>query len=233
MRTVREVMTTEVFSVAQETDYRNVAGTLLERQVSALPVTDGDGRVVGVVSEEDLLHKEEFAGGDYRPPLRARLRTRMGPGGSAADKAQARTAGGLMTSPAVTVSPDAGTVTAARLMERHGVKRLPVVDGEGHLVGIVGRRDLLSVFIREDDEIAEEARAGITEALTPVRVQEPAVTVEDGVVRVSGTVEHRSEAQALIRRLKAIEGVVSVDSELRWRVDDVVPEYVRWRSVTP
>ena len=77
MRTVREVMTTEVFSVAQETDYRNVAETLLERQVSALPVTDGDGRVVGVVSEEDLLHKEEFAGGDYRPPLRARLRTRI------------------------------------------------------------------------------------------------------------------------------------------------------------
>ncbi|WP_306371028.1 CBS domain-containing protein [Nocardiopsis sp. CC223A] len=233
MRTVRDVMTTEVFSVAEDTDYRDVASVLIERRVSALPVTDDGGHVVGVVSEEDLLHKEEFAGGGYQPPLRARLRARTGVGGSAADKAEARTAGGLMTSPAVTVSPDRSVVAAARSMERHGIGRLPVADGDGHLIGIVSRRDLLSVFIREDDDIAGEAREEITEALRPVRVQDPVVAVEDGVVKLSGTVEHRSEAQAMIRRIRAVEGVVAVDSDLRWRVDDIVPEYVRWRSVTP
>ncbi|MFY7069366.1 CBS domain-containing protein [Nocardiopsis changdeensis] len=233
MRTVQDVMTTEVFSVTEDADYRDVASALVERRVGALPVTDAGGHVVGVVSEEDLLHKEEFAGGDYRPPVRARLRARTGAGGNAADKAEARSAGGLMTSPAITVSPDRSVVAAARSMERHGIGHLPVVDGGGHLIGIVGRRDLLSVFIREDDDIAEEARDQIAEALRPVRVQDPVVDVADGVVKLSGTVEHRSEAQAMIRRIRGVEGVVAVESDLRWRVDDIVPEYVRWRSGTP
>jgi CBS-domain-containing membrane protein len=228
MRTVRDVMTAEVFSVTEDTGYREVAEKLVTRGVSALPVTDGGEHVVGVVSEEDLLHKEEFTGGDYDPPLRARLRARLGSGGNAGDKAAARNAAELMTSPAVTVAPDASVVLAARLMERHGVKQLPVVSTEGRLLGIVSRRDLLSVFVREDDDIAEEARSEIRAALP-----EPTVTVKDGVVRLSGEMEHRSDVQRLIHRVRRIEGVVAVDSELRWRTDDVVPQHVQWRAGTP
>ncbi|GAB2484187.1 CBS domain-containing protein [Nocardiopsis aegyptia] len=227
MRTVRDVMTTEVFSVAEETDYRETAEQLIERRVSAMPVTDGEGHVVGVVSEEDLLHKEEFAGGDYWPPLRARLRARLGSGGSAGAKAAARNAAELMTSPAVTVGPEASVVLAARLMERRGVKRLPVVDEAGRLIGIVSRRDLLSVFVKEDDDIVEEARKEIT-ALLP----RPAVSVEDGVVRLSGELEHRSDVEKLIHRVSQIEGVVAVDPDLRWHADDVVPQHVQWRAAS-
>ncbi|WP_304454647.1 CBS domain-containing protein [Nocardiopsis sp. YSL2] len=232
MNTVRDVMTTEVFSVTEDTGYREVVEALVAHRVSALPVTDDEGRVVGVVSEADLLHKEEFVGGDYEPPLRARLRAHLGPGGSASDKAAARNASALMTSPAFTVSPEAGAARAARLMERHGVKQLPVVGEKGRLLGIVSRRDLLSVFFREDDAIAREAQNEIDEALRPVRVHEPSVSVEDGVVRLSGVVDKRSDAQTLIRRVRRVEGVVAVDSELGWRVDDVVPDHVQWRSGT-
>ncbi|WP_285732753.1 CBS domain-containing protein [Nocardiopsis sp. ATB16-24] len=228
MRTVRDVMTTEVFSVTEETDYREVAKGLIEHRVSALPVTDGEGHVVGVVSEEDLLHKEEFAGGDYWPPLRARLRARLGAGSNASEKAAARNAAELMTGPAITVAPEASVVLAARLMERHGVKQLPVVNEGGRLLGIVSRRDLLSVFIRKDDDIADEARNEIRAALP-----EPTVTVEEGVVSLSGWMEHRSDVETLIHRVGRIEGVVAVDSELRWHNDDVLPQYVQWRSGAP
>ncbi|MBR8741821.1 CBS domain-containing protein [Nocardiopsis sp. MG754419] len=231
MYTVHDVMTTEVVSVGRDSSYRLIAEILLARHVSALPVTDGEGRVIGLVSEEDLLHKEEFSGGEYGPPMRARLRARLGSGGTARDKAAARNAGELMTSPAITIAPDASVARAARLMERHGVKRLPVVDGDGRLTGVVSRRDLLMVFLREDEDIAAEARDEITEALRPVRVHGPTVAVEDGVVSLSGVVERRSEAQVLVQRLRRVEGVVAVDSALRWRVDDVVPEYVRWSAV--
>ncbi|ADH66547.1 MULTISPECIES: CBS domain-containing protein [Nocardiopsis] len=228
MHTVSDVMTTEVFSVTGDTGYREIAEMLVTHGVSALPVTNGEGCVVGVVSDEDLLHKEEFTGGDYAPPLRARLRARLGSGGSAGDKATARNAAELMTGPAVTVSSDASVVLAARLMERHGVKQLPVVDGDGHLLGIVSRRDLLSVFVREDEDIAEETRGVIREVLP-----EPAATVKDGVVRLTGDVEHRSDVEKLIHRVRQIEGVVAVDSELRWHADDVVPQHVQWRAGTP
>ncbi|WP_017570208.1 CBS domain-containing protein [Nocardiopsis halotolerans] len=228
MHTVRDVMTAEVFSVTEDTGYREVAEALVTHGVSALPVTNGEGRVVGVVSEGDLLHKEEFTGGDYDPPLRARLRARLGAGGSAGDKAAARNATELMTRPAVTVASDASVVLAARLMERHGVKQMPVVDGDGNLIGIVSRRDLLSVFVREDDDIAEETRSVIREILP-----EPIATVEDGVVRLTGEVEHRSDVEKLIHRVRQIEGVVAVDSELRWHADDVVPQHVQWRAGTP
>ncbi|OLT26130.1 hypothetical protein BJF83_04590 [Nocardiopsis sp. CNR-923] len=233
MSTVRSVMTSKVYSVSQDAGYREVVEILVGRRVGALPVTDAEGRVAGVVSEEDLLHKEEFKGGDYVPPPRARLRARLGTGGAARDKAEASRAAELMTSPAVTVGPDSSVVEAARLMERRGIKHLPVVDEEKRLVGIVSRSDLLRVFLRGDADIADEVRGEITEALNRVRDEEPTATVSDGVVHLTGIVRLRSEAQELVRRARRVEGVVSVESDLDWHVDDVVPEHVRWRSVTP
>lgn len=233
MRTVRDVMATEVFTVTEDTDFRGIVAALVDRGVSALPVVDGEGRLVGIVSESDLLHKEEFAEGEYSPPLRARLRSRLGTGGSSQDKAEARNAEGLMTRRVVTVSPESSVALAARSMERHGVNRLPVLDAEGRLVGIVGKRDLLSVFLQRDEAIVTEAKDEITRATKPVRVREAGVSVRDGVVHLTGSVEHRSEAEELVRRVRRLEGVVAVDSGLEWRTDDVVPEYVQWSAGRP
>ncbi|MCY9787456.1 CBS domain-containing protein [Nocardiopsis sp. EMB25] len=233
MSTVRGVMTSQVVAVTEDAGYREVLEALVDHHVSALPVTDAEGRVVGVVSEEDLLHKEEFKGGDYVPPPRARLRAHLGVGGAARDKARATSAAELMTRPAVTVGPDNSVVEAARLMERRGVKHLPVVDGEKRLVGIVSRSDLLRVFLRGDSDIADEVRGEIAEVMNRARDEDPTATVTDGVVHLTGTVRLRSEAQELVRRAQRVEGVVSVDSSVDWHVDDIVPEHVRWRSVTP
>lgn len=233
--TVRDVMAAEVFSITEDTGYRDIVEALVSHRVSALPVTDPDGRVIGVVSEEDLLHKEEFKDDDqYWPPMRARLRSRLSGGGlrtiRAAAKAAAERAAELMTSPAVTVPPDASVVAAARLMERRGVKRLPVVDADQRLVGMVSRRDLLLVFLRQDADITEAVRSELADAARGLRTDRPDASVLNGVVTLSGSVERRSEAQSLVRRASLVEGVVSVVSELAWRIDDVIPEHVRWSS---
>ena len=132
----------------------------------------------------------------------------------------ARNAAALMTSPAVTVASGATLTEAARLMHRHHVKRLPVVDAAGGLVGIVSRADLLSVFLRSDESIVEEVRhhvVGETLAIDPDDVQ---VGVANGVVRLEGQLETRSLARILVRLAAAVEGVVGVDDRLRWRLDD-------------
>ncbi len=232
---VRDVMTAEPPSVTEDASFKDIVRTLVRHRVSALPVVDREGLVVGVVSEEDLLHKEEFTGDDdYSPPLRARLRARLsgvGPhAGSSAAKAAANRADQLMSHPAITVFPDTPVTQAARTMERHGVKQLPVVTDGNRLAGMVTRRDLLMVFLRDDDDLAKEVHAELVETIRPVRGEPPALSVDDGVVTLWGTVERRSLAQTLVRRVGRLEGVVDVVSDLDWRIDDVVPEYVHWRG---
>lgn len=209
---VTAVMTTDVVTVGPGTVYKEVVERLRARRVSAVPVVDAEGRVLGIVSEADLLLKEERPGGRPGGPL-------VDPHGDAA-KAQARNAAALMTSPAVTVGPDATLTEAARLMHRRHVKRLPVVDGEGRLVGIVSRADVIKAFLRSDESIAREVREDVllrTLVIDPATVT---VTVDDGVVRLDGEVETRSLAGILTRLVKAVEGVVAVEDRLRWRVND-------------
>ncbi|WP_017555624.1 CBS domain-containing protein [Nocardiopsis baichengensis] len=235
---VSRVMATDVVSVGEDAGYKEVVDVLVAHAVSAVPVVDAEGRAVGVVSEEDLLHKEEFkdedASDDYRPPLRARLRARLEGAGlhahRASDKAAASTARELMSAPPVTASPDTSVVRAARLMERHGVKRLPVVDDRGRLVGLVTRRDLLRVFDRADGDIAAQVRRELDETLGPDAGRAVAASVDDGRVRLTGRVNRRSDAELLVRRAGSVEGVVSVDDALKWRVDDIVPPHVQWRT---
>ncbi len=184
---VKDVMTKNVTTVDASTPFKDVAETLIAHAVSAVPVVDGEGRVVGVVSEADLLRKEEFREQYYRegyqPPLRVRLRSRMSQeGGRPRDKARGETAGELMTAPAVTAPAEITTVVAARIMDEHGIKRLPVVDAEGRLTGIVSRADLLKVFVRSDDDILHEVRDDILERSLWVETSGVTVTADKGVV---------------------------------------------------
>jgi CBS domain-containing protein len=209
---VASVMTTDVVTVTPGTVYKEVVERIRERRVSAVPVIDAERRVIGIVSEADLLVKEERPGGR--------------PGGLLADRhgdaarAQARNAAALMTAPAVTVWPGATLTEAARLMHRRHVKRLPVVDREGRLVGIVSRADLLQPFLRSDDSIAREVREDVVVKTLVIDPATVTVAVEDGVVRLEGELETRSLAHILAMLVKSVEGVVAVDDRLRWRTND-------------
>ncbi|MFJ5260068.1 CBS domain-containing protein [Streptomyces sp. NPDC088387] len=203
---VDDVMTRTVVALRDAAEFKDIARTMRQRRISALPVLDADGRVVGVVSEADLLPKEAFRDRDPADP-----RTRHATGRA---KARAVTAGELMTSPAVTVTADATLAQTARLMARHRVKRLPVVDGDGMLKGIVSRSDLLDVFLRGDEDIAEDVRHEIAAHLLAVPVRPVDVEVHDGVVTLTGHVRDTTLVPLVVRLVRAVEGVVDVNCEL-------------------
>src|SRR6266511_3106309 len=131
---VRDVMTSNVVAVRERTGYKEIVEVLVGFKVSAVPVLDAEYRVVGIVSEADLLSKAEFADEHVQAPLFERRRRRV-----AREKAAGETASELMTSPAITTGPEASVVEAARLMAAERVKRLPVVGDQGRLIGIVAR----------------------------------------------------------------------------------------------
>ncbi|NUT49039.1 MAG: CBS domain-containing protein [Saccharothrix sp.] len=215
---VRAVMSTDVVTVGPDTEFHEIVHRLQLHDVSAAPVVDADGRVLGLVSEADLLRKEAHAGGEKagvhevdRGPVAARR---------ARAKAQARKARELMTAPAVTVRSDQSVVDAARLLERHGVKRLPVVDGDGRLEGIVSRCDLLRVFLRGAREIQDEIAEEVLRRALWINPATVAVTVADGRVHLDGVLERRSLIPLVIRLCGAVDGVVEVTHSLRFDHDD-------------
>jgi len=211
---VDDVMTKDVVSVREDTPYRAVVDLLIGRRVSAVPVVDRSDRVIGVVSEADLLHKVEAAG-DATPRIFDAWRRR----GDRA-KAGGRTAADVMTSPAVTSEPSLSLAAAARRMHREQVKRLPVVDSYGHLIGIVTRSDLLKVHRRTDAEIRRDV---VDEALGEVLAL-PGATVQvetaDGVVTLSGRVHFRSAAERIAQLTRRVPGVVDVADGLTFDIDD-------------
>jgi CBS domain-containing protein len=216
-------MTSTVVAVRERADYKEIVDALAEYGVSAVPVLDEDDRVVGLVSEADLLPKVEFAGDDLRVRLFERSRRR-----TARAKAAGDTAAELMSSPAVTIIPDASIVQAARLMETERVKRLPVVGDEGRLAGIVTRRDLLRVYLRPDAAIAKDVMTDVFGEATGIRPAEVRVEVADGVVKLLGTVERRTAAQLGVRLARAVTGVVDVVDELTYRHDDTADLTTRY-----
>lgn len=205
-RTVSDVMTQTVVALGQDASFKDIVGTMEQWKVSAMPVLEGEGRVVGVVSEADLLPKEEYRRSDPG---------RLDDGRPPADvaKAEAVTAGQLMSAPAVCVPAGATLAQAARIMARRGVKRLPVTDATGMLCGIVSRRDLLKVFLREDEELAQEIRSEVVQTLFP---GEPAVSVHvrDGLVTLTGEVLEPGLIPLAGRLARSVEGVVDVHDEL-------------------
>jgi CBS domain-containing protein len=217
---VRDVMSRTVITVSPELGFKQIADLLVEVGVSAVPVVGADRVVLGVVSEADLLHKVEFNGADVHAGLFERRRARQ-----AKEKAIGETAAQLMTSPAVTVLATATLTAAAQLMERHEVKRLPVLDDDGNLTGIVSRRDLLRRYLRTDEEIRTEVVDGVLSGvlwLDPIEVD---VAVTDGHVVLGGKVDRRSTAQIAARLVRALDGVVGVTDELEWAFDDTTLQH--------
>ncbi|MFK4145367.1 CBS domain-containing protein [Streptomyces sp. NPDC004065] len=204
---VSDVMTHTVVAVGRDAPFKDIVTLMGQWKVSALPVLEGEGRVVGVVSEADLLPKEEFRDSD--PDRFTQLRRLPD-----LAKAGALIAGELMSSPAVTVHPDATLAEAARIMALRKVKRLPVVDDEGMLQGLVSRGDLLKVFLRPDDDIAEEVRREVVAHLFPSPVSPIHVQVKDGVVTLTGRIRDTSLVPVAARMVRAVEGVVDVDCRL-------------------
>ncbi|WP_020140584.1 CBS domain-containing protein [Streptomyces sp. 351MFTsu5.1] len=204
---VSDVMTRTVTAVGRGTTFKETVRIMQDRKISALPVLGGDGRVVGVVSEADLLPKEEFRDSDPDRYTQLRRLTDLA-------KAGGVTAEELMTAPALTARPGATLAEAARTMARAKVKRLPVVDEQGLLKGIVSRSDLLRVFLRDDEDLAEEIRRETVSYLFPLPASAVRVQVHDGVVKLSGRVRDTSLVPVAARLVRAVEGVVDVEFDL-------------------
>jgi CBS domain-containing protein len=208
-RRVGDVMTTSVVTVDRITPYQDIDRLLTERRISGVPVLMMGRQVVGVVTEADLLAAEDETARQARMAgtMGHRYHLRKQPHVSL-------TAGALMTSPAITIGPDATIPAAARLMNTHHVRRLPVVDEDGKLVGVVSRRDLLSVFLRPDADISHDARQVLAE-LPLADPKDVTVTVKHGVVTLTGTMPSEPDLLPLtLRLIWDIDGVVDVVNRL-------------------
>jgi CBS domain-containing protein len=212
---VRDVVTTDVLTVTPGMPYREIVDALAQRRVTAAPVVDDERRVVGVVSEADLLHKVEFIGDERQRRTFERPAQR-----TAREKAHAAEAADLMTGPAITVRPETPVVAAARRMERERVKRLVVVDADGCLVGIVSRRDLLRMHLRPDSDIRDDIVENVLRHGLWIDPETVPVEVVDGAVTVSGHVDRKSTAGLVVRLTGDVPGVVIVNDEMTWDYDD-------------
>jgi CBS domain-containing protein len=216
-RQVRDVMTTSVITVDRITPYQDIDRLLIQHRISGMPVLMMGRKVAGVVSEADLLAAEDERARHARMAAttgrrwRLRKRPQMG-----------LTAETLMTAPAITIGPDATIPAAARLMNTHHLRRLPVTDPHGRLVGIVSRRDLLSVFLRPDDDIAHDAQ----QILHETGCDDPptvTVTVRHGVVTLTGTIQASADQE---------HHLIHLAIEMIWDIDGVV-DVVNKLSETP
>lgn len=205
---ISDVMESDVITVDRNMPYKRVARLLADNDLSAVPVVSGGGRVLGMVSEADVLRREERSFSRLSAGLPRRTHRER-------KQAEALTAAQLMTKPAITIHPDAPLGAAVRLMNAHHVRRLPVVDPSGDLIGIVSRRDVLRVFLRPDGEIAAEIADALT-AIPQAASMRVDVSVTDGEVVLTGEVPTGVTASA-VRAASDVEGVVTVASMLTER----------------
>jgi len=208
--TVKDVMTTHVLWVRADATYKDMAQRLREFRISAFPVLDDYMRVIGVISEADMLAKEglpetEGLAGTLDGIVHRKQH----------EKAEGTTAGDLMSSPAVTVTPGDTVEHAATLMYTRGLKRLPVVNAAGRLAGIVTRTDILAVYDRPGTEIRKEIIQLVLRGL----LQDPrqfTVTVKDGIVTLHGEPETAGLGHELVREARHVQGVVAVRDRLTY-----------------
>ena len=202
---VKDVMTTRVIWVRKDAPFRELAAALRMHRVSAFPVLGDGDKVIGVVSEADMLAKEAL---DGEPGVFSGLLHHRD-----AEKARGITAGDLMTAAVVTVAPEDTVSHAARLMYTRKVKRLPVIDGRGHLVGILSRADVLAVFDRTDEDIRREIT---DEVILLVDPQAFDVTVSGGIVTLTGVPETNEVGHEIVQRIRHVQGVVAVRDRLSY-----------------
>jgi hydrogenase maturation protease len=209
---VGDVMTSRVVSVRDDTPFKQIIEALANAHVSALPVVDADGHVLGIVSESDLLAKVAAVG--RSAPHVSGERTEPHP----RRKADAETARDLMTAPVVTTRPDARVAHAARVAALQHVRRLPVVDSADRLVGIVTRSDLLRVFLRDDEAIRQHVVSLIRRQLF-IDTSTIDVTVADGVVTLRGQLDSQAMFEPLVDTIRDTTGVVAVHDNISYRLD--------------
>ncbi|WP_406731347.1 CBS domain-containing protein [Streptomyces sp. NBC_01794] len=223
---IGSVMTGDVVCVEFGTPFKEVARLLAHHRISGLPVVDDDERVIGVVSGTDLIRDQA---GTARSPGPSPHPRPLPDGQDIGDRdvrVGAHSAGRLMSKPAVTVHAEDTVAVGARMMAQHGVERLPVVDEEDRLVGIVTRRDLLQLFLRPDAHLHREVVEEVLGGALGLPLAAVAVDVHDGVVTLTGEVERRVEATVAQRMTQQVDGVIDVVPELTWRIDDSVGEAV-------
>lgn len=212
---VKELMTTDVVTIGPEASLKDVARVLSEQRISGMPVVDAERRVLGVVSEADILYKEK--GSEAKGGFLGWL---LLEGIEADEKLAARTAGEAMSTPVISLGPKRPVAEAAAKMIEYGVNRLPVMDEEGKLLGIVTRADLVRAFTRTDAEIMREIREDVivhTLWISPERVR---VAVSKGEVTLAGQVETKTDAELLPHFVERVPGVVGVKSDLSWEYEE-------------
>lgn len=210
---VRDLMTTEPITTTPDAPLKEAARTMVREKVSGLPVLER-GKLVGMVTEGDFLRQEADRDQPYRLSL---LEALFGDGTS---EPEAETVGEVMSSPVVTITPDATLSEAARVMSHRKVKRLPVVDEDGALIGIISRADVVNAFTKPDEVIEDEIREDIVRRLLFLEPDAIEVKVAGGVVSLSGELENRTEAHLLEELTRRIAGVIKVNSDLTYEVDD-------------
>jgi len=203
--TVKDVMTTQVVVVRSGATFKEMAAALRQYRVSAFPVIDEHEKVIGIVSEADLLAKEALTDPGV---LTGVLDHRD------VSKAEGLTAGDLMTPRAVTVRPEDSVEHAAQLMHFLKFKRMPVVDADGGLVGLVSRADVLAVYDRPDDDIREEITGNVIVRGFGKDPRQFAVTVQAGVVTVQGSPETAALGHDIVRKIRHVPGLVAVHDQL-------------------
>lgn len=212
--TVGDVMTTQVVTVAEDAPFKNLVQLMASRHVSALPVLDPRGRVTGVVSEIDLLRKEEY---EHEPTVKhapwwGHHKARIRAGG--------RVARDVMSPHPVTITPEASIVAAARALDRHHVRRLVVLSADGWLAGIVTPSDLLKPYLRTDEEIRTEILGDIITGYLGTDPRLVKIAVQDGTVTLGGVVGKKTMIPLAIRMTRAVDGVIDVIDHLGYTTDD-------------
>ena len=216
-------MTTDVAAARPDQSYHQLAESLTSLHISAVPVVDAEGLVVGVVSAADLILKELIDSPQRRfESSKQKLERRKAMGLIAAD---------LMTTPAITTQGGATLAEAAKLMHDRGIKRLPVVDDAGRLVGIVTRGDLLQVFGRSDEEIRREIIDGVVIGDLWMDPAGLVVDVAGGLVKLSGQVDRKSDIGILTGLVRGLDGVVGVSSDLGFDWDDLAQTRTLLRAI--
>lgn len=218
-RVVSDVMTRGVVTAHEGAVFKEIVSALARNRVAAVPVIDSERRVLGVVSESDLL--AHIVGHSHSPgnPLSPHGRTQR--------KHDATTARELMTAPAVTTTPNTTITDAARHAARAKVRRMPVIDDTGVLVGIVSRADLLKVFLREDADIRADIERDVLGYKMAIDRTTVDVTVEEGIVTLRGRLDHKALIAQAIELTRTVTGVVDVHNELTHRDDTAAGPGVR------